>query len=163
MKRQGDASLGPEPGPPESELMAYAARWRSRVREEVSSVAGGGVVGKVMDYDRKLESHNVVASVGGVSLGATRTTLGYRFTELCLLPGREYTVTGTCAENPNPRDSYDRNLLMKGQHDPTFLISWKSGKQMEQGLRRKALLLVLLGAGLIVGCTAILLAKLGLF
>jgi hypothetical protein len=163
MKRQGDPSLGSEPGPPESQLMEYASRRRSQVREKVSSVPGGGVMGKVMDYDQKLEAHNVVVSVGGVSLGATRTTLGYRFTEFCLLPGREYTVTGTCAENPNPRDNYDRNLLVKGRHDPTLLISSKTGKQLERGLRRKALFLVLFGAAMMVGCVAIILAKLGLF
>lgn len=163
MKRQGDPSLGSEPGPPESQLMEYASRWRNKAREKVSSVPGGSVIGKVMDYDRKLEAENVVVSVGGVSLGATRTAMGYRFTEFCLLPGREYTVTGTCVENPNPRDNYDRNLLTKGQHDPTFLISSKSGKQLERGLRRKAFFLVLFGAAMMVGCVAIILAKLGLF
>jgi hypothetical protein len=80
-----------------------------------------------------------------------------------LLPGREYTVTGTCAENPNRRDNYDRNLLMKGQHDPTFLISSRTGRQLERGLRRKAFFLVLFGAAMMVGCVAIILAKLGLF
>jgi hypothetical protein len=104
-----------------------------------------------------------VVSVGGLSLGATTTTMGYRFTEFCLLPGREYSVTGTCVENPNPSGNYDRNLLTKGQHDPTFLISSKTGKQLERGLRRKAFFLVLFGAAMIVGCVAIILAKLGLF
>jgi len=162
-RRQGDPSLGPEPGPPDSELLEYAAKCRARMQAKVSSLPGGDVVGKALDFERKLEARNVVLSVGGVSLGAGETTLGYRFAEFCLLPDREYTATGTCVENPDPKDEHDRNLLMKGQNEPTFLISAKTMKELGGSLRRKAFFLILAGAVMMIGCVAILLAKLGLF
>ena len=85
----------------------------------------------------------------------------YRFTEYCLLPEQTYVVTGTCVENPNPKDQHDRNKIMKGQSEPTFLISCRTGKQVEANLRRRAALYVFGGAGLAILCVALLLARFG--
>lgn len=97
---------------------------------------------------------------GGGGLGGM-SSLAYRFTEYCILPEHWYDVTGTCAENPQAKDEHDRNLIMKGQNEPTFLISWRAEKELEKTMRRRAALYVFGGAALAVFCLAILLAKLG--
>ena len=82
-------------------------------------------------------------------------------TEYCILPDHWYDVTGTCTENPNPKDEHDRNLIVKGENEPTFLISWRNEKDLEKSLRRRAALYVFGGAALSIVCLAILLAKFG--
>jgi hypothetical protein len=79
-----------------------------------------------------------------------------------LLPSQTYDITGTCAENPNPRDEHDRNLILKGTNEPTFLISSRTEKQVESWLRRQTLLMILGGAALAIVCLAIFLGKIGL-
>jgi hypothetical protein len=69
----------------------------------------------------------------------------YRLTEYCIEPGRWYDLTGTCVENPLPEDLDDRNMIVKGKDEPTFLISWRSEAALEGSLRRKALLFIFLG------------------
>ena len=86
----------------------------------------------------------------------------YRLTECCIVPGATYDITGTCQENPEPADEHDRNLIAQGQNEPTYLISSKTEKQLESGLRRRAVGKIFGGAALTVGCAAIILAKLGL-
>jgi hypothetical protein len=83
--------------------------------------------------------------------------------EFCLLPGRTYDVTGTCSENPHPRDEHDRNIIVKGVNEPTFLISSRSGAEVQSWLWKQALWMVLGGAALAIICLAIILGKLGLF
>jgi hypothetical protein len=85
----------------------------------------------------------------------------YRLTEYCLVPDGSYEVSGTCVENPDPRDEHDRNMLTKGQNEPTFLISSRSEKALKSMLRRKAALHIFGGAALSIFCLALLLAKLG--
>jgi hypothetical protein len=85
----------------------------------------------------------------------------YRFTEYCLVPGGTYDISGTCVENPNPRDENNRNMILKGTNEKVFLISSKTEKQLESSLRGRALKMILGGAALSVICLAILLAKLG--
>lgn len=86
----------------------------------------------------------------------------YRFTEFCILPDHEYDITGTCMENAAAQDEHDRNLVSKGQNEPTFLISCKSQNALDSSLRNRAALMIFGGAGLSIVCLAILLAKLGL-
>jgi hypothetical protein len=85
----------------------------------------------------------------------------YRFTEYCIVPGESYDISGTCTENPSPRDEYDRNVIERGSNEKTFLISSKTEKQVESGLRWRAVKMILGGAALAVICLAILLAKFG--
>jgi hypothetical protein len=66
-------------------------------------------------------------------------------------------------ENPATTCHDDRNLITKGTNDPTFLISWRSEKDMESSLRNRALLMIFGGGAAAVVCLAILLAKFGLF
>jgi len=86
----------------------------------------------------------------------------YRLTEYCLVPGHALDVTGTCAENPQPRDEYDRNIIVKGTNEPTFLISTRTEKGVQSHLLKQSLWMVLGGAALAIVCLAILLGKLGL-
>ena len=85
----------------------------------------------------------------------------YRLSEYCIIPEHWYDLTGTCVENPNPQDEHDRNMIVKGQNEPTFLISWRSEKQIESTLRNRAALHIFGGGALSVACLAILLFRLG--
>jgi hypothetical protein len=87
----------------------------------------------------------------------------YRLQESLILPGQEYHVTGTCVENPNSRDAHDRNMIVLGQNEKTFLISWKPEQAVRQGLRKRALGMVLGGAALALFCLALLLGHLHLY
>ena len=87
----------------------------------------------------------------------------YRFTEFCIIPGQSYDITGSAVENPSPQDEHDRNLITKGQNEPTFLISSKSEKETETTVRNRALKMIFGGAALTLVCLAIILGKLGLF
>ncbi len=87
----------------------------------------------------------------------------YRLKEWCVLPGKNYDITGTCAENPHPRDEHDRNILLKGTNEPTFLISSRTGTEVQSYLWKRSMWMVLGGAALAVVCLAIILAKFGLF
>ncbi len=86
----------------------------------------------------------------------------YRLKEYLIVPGQEYTITATCAENPEA-SAGDRNLICKGGHESTFLISSKSDTGTEKDLRRRALWMVLGGAAAALICLALLLAHLNVF
>jgi hypothetical protein len=130
--------------PTDDELRAYAARARER-----RPTAGMGSVASV-------------AAIGTWSLSLSGGASGrFRFTESCIQPGHWYDVTGTCGENPSPKDGGDHNLIMKGENEPTFLISWRNPKDVESKMRRRAALYVFGGAALTVGCASVLLAKEG--
>ena len=88
----------------------------------------------------------------------------YRFTECCILPDHEYDVTGTCGENPEAKDTNDRNLIRKGTNEPTFLISGLAQPQVNTMLRLRAYFMIFGGAMLAVFCLALLLlTELGQF
>jgi hypothetical protein len=101
--------------------------------------------------------------LAGITRQGTHAAAGhYRLTEYCLLPGQTYNITGTCAENPNPRNAHDRNIIVKGTNEPTFLISSRAEKEVQSWLRKQSILMVLGGAALAIVCLAVLLGKLGL-
>jgi len=70
-------------------------------------------------------------------------------------------LTGTCTENPHPRDEHDRNMIVKGENEPTFLISWRSEQEIEGALRWRSMKYIFGGGILSVVCLAIMLSKLG--
>ncbi len=133
-------SAVPAPRPrSDSELIAYAEAAHS----------GGG---------------SLFASIGTAALTGLSTSGSggrFRFTEYCVIPERWYDVTGTCSENPHPQGTDDRNLITKGENEPTFVISWRSEKGVESHLRWRALKYIFGGAALAVVCLGIILAKLG--
>ena len=87
----------------------------------------------------------------------------YRLREALILPGQEYHVTGTCVENPESRDAHDRNMIVQGQNEKTFLISWKAEQGVRQELRMRAVGMVFGGAALALVCLALLLWHLGMY
>ena len=95
--------------------------------------------------------------------GATGAGERYRLTEYLVMPEHWYDVTGTCVENPEPQDEYDRNLIVKGTNEPTFLITWRSEKEIRRTLRNRAAKYIFGGAILAVVCLGIFLAKHGAF
>ncbi len=104
-------------------------------------------------------------SEGGYAAGLAESGAlppAYRFTEYCIRDGDTLDVTGTCAENPEAKDAQDRNIIVKGQHEPTYLITSKSEKDIEAALRRGAMVRVYGGAACAVFCLAFILFRLGL-
>jgi hypothetical protein len=87
----------------------------------------------------------------------------YRLTERLVVPDHWYDVTGTCVENPQPQDEYDRNLIMKGTNEPTFLITFRSEKEIRRTLRNRSAQRIFGGAILAVVCLGLFLAKHGAF
>ena len=127
--------------PTDDELRAYAAH--AREHRTVVGVAS-------------------VASIGNWNLSLSGGASGrFRFTESCIQPGHWYDVTGTCGENPSPKGEGDHNLIMKGENEPTFLISWRNPKAVDNRMRRKAALYIFGGTALTVACAGILLVKEG--
>ena len=78
-----------------------------------------------------------------------------------MVPEHWYDVTGTCVENPEPQDECDRNLIVKGKNEPTFLISWRSEQEIEKTLRNRAMMRIFGGGALAVTCLGLFLAKHG--
>jgi hypothetical protein len=85
----------------------------------------------------------------------------YRFTERCIEPDQEYDVLGTCVENPRPKDNSERNLMTKGEHNGTFLISSKSAEELTSGMGWRSTMMVIGGAALTVFCAALFMARHG--
>ncbi len=81
--------------------------------------------------------------------------------EYCVLPDHWYDVTGTCIENPRPSGPDDRNMIVKGENEPTFLISWRTEQGIEGHLRWRSLKYIFGGGLLSVVCLSIMLSKLG--
>jgi len=130
----------------DSELWSYAESVVSGSHFSFSSLDGGNLIANL--------------ARGGLSFGGGSSGR-YRLTEYLILPDHWYDLTGTCVENPQPKDEHDRNMIAKGQNEPTFLISWRSEKEIERTLRNRAALHIFGGAALSVVCLGILLMKLG--
>jgi len=106
---------------------------------------------------------NAVARHRGNGIFGGHTGFGerYRLTEYLVIPEHWYDVTGTCMENQQPQGEDDRNMIMKGTNEPTFLITWRSEKEIRQTLRNRTAKYVFGGALLAVACLVIVLAKHG--
>ena len=88
----------------------------------------------------------------------------FRLREYVILPGQDYFVSGTCSENRETQDESDRNVILKGENEPTFLISSKPDVQViGSGLRTSSLKMVFGGAALTLVCLGFLLAHLHTF
>ncbi len=141
---KGDTALATGPMASSADLFTYA---QSVVTKRGSSLS--------------LDARSILPSfAGGMGLGG-RSSDRYRLSEYLILPGHWYDVTGSCVENPAPKDEHDRNLITKGTNEPTFLISWRSEKEIERTLRNRAALHIFGGGFLTVACLGILLARFG--
>jgi len=151
-----DPSLGLAAGPSEQELRAYAAKASFAAEQsvvaqiEVKYAQATGLTKKIVELDKRtLEAENPLTGHGS-----------YRITEHCLVAEHEYDVIGTCAQNPQPKDDQDRNLILKGQNEPTFLISGFSELTLEKTLRKRAVTRIFLGGLLMIFMMAFLFASL---
>ena len=63
-----------------------------------------------------------------------------------VVPGQEYSITGSCTENPDAQDGRDRNLICQGHNEKTFLISAKTDEEETRNLRKRSMWMVLGGA-----------------
>jgi hypothetical protein len=66
-------------------------------------------------------------------------------------------------ENPAASDAHDRNMIVQGKNEKTFLISWKPEQELQKGLRKRAMGMVFGGAALALFCLALLMAHLGMY
>jgi len=151
--RYFDESLGVPP-PTDDHLRAYLSGQFSQARSalQATNVPGAKIMDKGLAVAEKMQALGVSIGAGGITMDFGNHP--YRFTETCLVAGRDCNVLGTCAENPTPADERDRNIIKRGENEKTFLITTKSEKQIERSLRLTAFLLILIGAGLIVGGVA---------
>jgi len=109
-----------------------------------------------------LSGGSLLSLGGGINLGSGSSNR-YRLSEYLVLPGHWYDLTGTCVENPTPQDEHDRNMIVKGTNEPTFLLTWRSEKEIRRTLRNRAAQYIFGGAFLAVFCLGIFLAKHGAF
>ena len=159
------AMASSQPAPDPAAALALARQHPEQALTMVALVAGAAEpqVDPEAEKARQLALAYGREHLAGVARLETHAATGhYRLTEYCLLPGQSYDITGTCAENPNPRDEHDRNMILKGTNEPTFLISSRSEKEVESWLRKQSLWMVLGGAALAIVCLAIFLGKIGL-
>ena len=138
--------------PTEDEIRDYLTNLRADLRLPLSvedpqtrAMAGGaqgvGPLGVVFATRQSW-------TFGGRGLATGR----FRLTEYCIVPDESYNVTGTCVVNPSSHEETDRNLIVKGQNEPTFLISWRDEQDIESRLRNRALVYIFGGGLLAVGC-----------
>jgi hypothetical protein len=114
-------------------------------------------------YDLGTYASEAVARRKGAGFFGSGTGAGerYRLTEHLVIPEHWYDITGTCVENPEPQDESDRNLIVKGTNEPTFLITWRSEQEIRRTLRNRAAQRIFGGGILAVACLGIFLAKHG--
>ncbi len=72
-----------------------------------------------------------------------------RFTETCLLADQQYTILGTCIDNPNPGADGDRRLIARGPKQNTFLISCATEPVLEKQTLRGVYLTIAAGGVLV--------------
>jgi len=85
----------------------------------------------------------------------------YRLTEYCIVPEKRYTVAGTCVENPRPHGEQERNLILKGENESSFLISDESRADLQNALGWQTAKYIFGGATLTVVSAALVLQSIG--
>lgn len=147
------------PRPTENQLHAtLIADWQqARAAIQGVGIPGAKAVDKVLAAGEKMATWGVSMNVDGVEINPGGIGESYRFRETCLLAGHEYSIVGTCAQNPNgnDKDPQDARLIAKGKNETTFLISSRSGQQLTTRLRLQGVIMIAVGAGMIVGAVAL--------
>lgn len=138
----------------------------SLVEKFMAAAPALGDPAKAQQRQMALEHFRQMAQAGQLHAPASMNAAAtgrYRLREYLILPGQEYNITGTCAENPKGQDSHDRNVICKGEHEKTFLISSKPLQATEKTLENSALWMIFGGAAASVVCLALLLIHLKMF
>lgn len=76
----------------------------------------------------------------------------YRVRECAIMPKGSYDMIGTCVENPQAKREDDRNLIVKGQNEKTFMISERTEKEVEQNMRKSVKRYISWGAAVAIVC-----------
>jgi hypothetical protein len=163
--RMVDPTLGDWNGPLDQELMNYLAEANARIHAglTVSSESWIGSVRRSADAASIMASSSIGYKDGCVSalpeiLPTNFDKQRIRFTEQCILAGREYNVLGTCVENPNATDEHDRKVIMRGPKERNFIISSRAEPELEKRTLWTTFILLALGGGLMVAGTYLYLA-----
>jgi len=151
--RKVDPALG-VPAPTDDHLRAYLNGQFTQMRTALqdSNIPGAKVMDKGLAVAQKMQMLGVSIGSDGISMDFGNHP--YRFTEYCLPAGKHTQVIGTCAENPNPANPDDRNLIKKGENEKTYLISTKTEVKLERSLKLQAFFMIFIGGLLILGGAA---------
>jgi hypothetical protein len=106
-----------------------------------------------------LTAEEIVGSVEGLPFAKGR----YRLTERCVLPGREYDITGTCSENSVAVDETERTVIRKGTNEPTFIISGLAHEDVDAMQKIWSYFMIFGGGMLTIFCLGFLLLQFGQF
>ena len=165
--RQHMQEMGPQSDPQKEQARLAALEAFEHPQGSPEFIAG---LQRAASFAPPEDQKHFLAAIGALNPSDAAVTMvfsaasgRYRLTEYCIVPGQSYDITGTCTENPSPQDEHDRNMILKGQNEPTFLISSRTEKEVESSLRNKALKMIFGGAALSLICLAIILGKLGMF
>ena len=129
-------------GPSEEELHAYVLEV-TRVKFWANPETAARLEAKFAQKRMKVEANN-----------------SYRIFEYCLVAEHEYDVIGTCTLNSQAQDEQDRNMILKGQTERTFVISGFSELKLEKILRKRVIGRIFGGCLLMIGMMAMELAPL---
>jgi hypothetical protein len=135
---------------------ALVSEW-GQARAAVQHMGSSGVVkaaDAVLAAGQTMAEWGVSANVNGVQINPGMVGESFLIQETCLLADREYSVIGTCDQNPNATNDQDRRVVHKGKTEKTFLVSAKTGDQLVKGLRVRATVMMIVGTLLVVGAAA---------
>lgn len=142
------------PAPSEQKLRTFVQERLLRARPAAAPPATPSAAAPAPSSQPKPKGFHISLGNGGLQFEFS-TNHSYRVTEKCLIAERDCNILGTCMENPNSKDDADRNLITKGQHEKTFLITTQTEKQEEKTLRNRSMVLVLLGSVPIIFAAAL--------
>ena len=143
-KRVFDLSLGSESEPSDGDLLRYLSQANARIHAE-----------QVVQHESVIHASMNERSFTVLGAEPEVDEKLLRFNEQCLLPDREYTILGTCVDNPDSTDGQDRKLILRGGNWRHFVISCRTEAALQKrtqwtALGLLALGLVMISAGLFV-------------
>lgn len=151
--------------PGNNDLVEYVHLVRSGSRTAAFQGADPALEYRVDPPRKKPQPQHAGLGLEGFRLpgsGESGSPGSYRLTEYCLVPGKLYTVAGTCVENPRPHGEQDRNLILKGENESAFLISDEIKGEIQNVLGWRTARNIFGGAALTVASAALLLQTIGL-
>jgi hypothetical protein len=152
-----DPSLGAANNPSSAELLDYLSQTNVQVHAELAGEQKS-TLRAMTDMEHSV---SFLPAGSGVDPGHF-VSRRLRFKESCILPDRNYIILGTCSENPNAKGEHDRNIILKGDNERTFVISSKSELALEKQTRKGGVFLILIGGGLMLLASALFLKDVGI-
>lgn len=145
----------------EQQLYAFlASDWqKSREALQSSGILGAGAAQKILAVGQTMASLGLSVDVDGTEVNPSHAGESFRFTETCLLAGREYTVIGTTEKNAAATGATPAATIHKGKEQKTFFITANTGAQVGSRPRRNGLIMMLVGAALVAGMIFLMIAR----